>query len=187
MGRGIRGFREVEAGTDAGGAEPEASAASRSDNGEGGGTESILSSRSSWAGGGGGDVALGGLSLRELPPPGDATVKTGTPVALLLLETKATPKSSLSESTTSTLFPLLGRAGAGVDAMANGTAAMGEGEADGGGVDREATVGTAGVTASPPYLADLAFFRNLAKASRLDEVITKPAAARITEQRPIQI
>ena len=71
-------------------------------------------------------MALGGSSLRELPPPGDATVETGTPVALLLLETKATPKSSLSKSTTSTLFPLLRRAGAGVDAMANGTAAMGE-------------------------------------------------------------
>ena len=125
-------------------------------------------------------MALGGSSLRELPPPGDATVKTGTPVALLLLETKATPESSLSESTTNTLFPLLGRAGAGVDAMANGTAAMGEGERDGGGVGREATVGTAGATASPPSLADLAFFRNLARASRLDEVITEPAAARIT-------
>ena len=124
------------------------------------------------------DVALGGLSLRELPPPGDATVKTGTPVALLLLETKATPESSLSESTTSTLFALLGCARAGVDAMASGTAAMGEGEVDGGGVGREATVGTAGVTASPPSLADLAFFRNLARASRLDEVITEPAAAK---------
>jgi len=142
MGRGIRGLREVEAGTDAEGAEPEASAASRSGNGESGGIESILSSRSSWAGGGEGDVALGGSSLRELPPPGDATVKTGTPVALFLLETKATPESSLSESTTSTLFPLLGRAGAGVDAMANGTAAMGEGEVDGGGVGRGDRVST---------------------------------------------
>jgi len=142
MGRAIRGLREVEAGTDAGGAEPEASAALRSGNGEGGGTESILSSRSSWAGGGGGDVALGGLSRRELPPPEDATVKTGTPVALLLLEIKATPESSLSESTSSTLFPLLGRAGAGVDAMANGTAAMGEGEVDGGGVGRGDRVST---------------------------------------------
>jgi len=132
-------------------------------------------------------VALGGSSLRELPPPGDAAVKAGTPAALLLLETKAAPESSLSESITSTLFPLLGRAGTGVDAMANGTAAMGGGEADGGGVGREAMVGTSGATASPPPLVDFAFFKNLASASRLEEVITEPAAVRVTEQRPIQI
>jgi len=132
-------------------------------------------------------VALGRSSLRELPALGDATVKAGTPTTLLLLETKAAPESSLSESITSTLFPLLGRAGAGVDAMANGTAAMGEGVADGGGVGKEATIGTSGATASPPSLADFAFFKNLASASRLEEVITEPAAARITEQRPIQI
>ena len=79
-------------------------------------------------------MALGGSSLRELPPPGDAVDEVGRPVALLLWETRAVPESSLSESTTNTLFPLMGRAGAGVDAMANGTAAMGGGEADGGGV-----------------------------------------------------
>ena len=130
-------------------------------------------------------MALGGSSLREPPPPGDATVKVGTPAALLSWETKAAPESSLSESITSTLFPLLGRAGAGVDAMANGTAAMGGGEVDGGGVGREATVGTSGATTSPPPLADFAFFKNLASASRLEEVITEPAAVRVTEQSPI--
>ena len=183
MGRGIRGLREVEAGTDTGGAEPEASAASRHGNDESGGTESILSSRSSWAGGGGGDVALGGSSLREFPPPGDTADEAGRPVALLLWETRALPESSLSESTISTLFPLLGRAGAGVDAMANGTAAIGGGEADGGGVGREATVGTPEVTASPPSLADFAFFKNLARASRLEEVITEPAAAKNSREK----
>jgi len=61
--------------------------------------------------------------------------------------------------------------------MANGTAAMGGGEADGGGISREATVGTSKATASPPSLADFAFFKNLARASRLEEVITEPAAA----------
>ena len=132
-------------------------------------------------------MALGGSSLRELPPPGDAAVKVGTPATLLFLETKAAPESSLSESITSTLFPLLGRAGAGVDGMANGTAAMGGGETDGGGVGREVTVGTSGATTSPPPLADFAFFKNLASASRLEEVITEPAAVRVTEQRPIQI
>ena len=123
-------------------------------------------------------MALGGSSLREPPPPRDAAVKVRTPVALLLLETKAAPESSLSESITSTLFPLLGRAGAGVDAMANGTAAMGGGEADGGGIGREATVGTSEATTSPPSLVDFAFFKNLARASRLEEVITKPVTAK---------
>ena len=128
-------------------------------------------------------MALGGSSLRELPPPRDAAVKVGTLATLLVLETKAAPESSLSESITSTLFPLLGRAGAGVDAMANGTAARGGGETDGGGVGREATVGTSGATTSPPPLANFAFFKNLASASRLEEVIT----GRVTKQRPIQI
>ena len=116
-------------------------------------------------------MALGGSSLRELPPPGDAAVKVGTPAALLFLETKAAPESSLSESITSTLFPLLGHVGAGVDAMANGTAG----------------IVTSGATTSPPPLADFAFFKNLPSASRLEEVITEPAAVRVTEQRPIQI
>jgi len=62
--------------------------------------------------------------------------------------------------------------------MANGTAAMGEGEADGGGIGREATVGTSEATTSPPSLVDFAFFRNLARASRLEEVITEPATAK---------
>ena len=171
-------MREVEPGTDTGGAEPDASTASRCGNGEGGGTESILSSRSSWAGGGGGEVALGGSSLREFPSPGGAAGEAVRPVALLLWETRAVPESSLSESTISTLFPLSGRAEAGVDAMANGTAAIGGGEADGGGIGREATVGTSEATASPPSLVDFAFFKNLARASRLEEVITEPAAAK---------
>jgi len=62
--------------------------------------------------------------------------------------------------------------------MANGTAAMGGGEADGGGVGSEATVGTSEATASPPSLADFVFFKNLARASRLVEVITEPATAK---------
>ena len=132
-------------------------------------------------------MALEGSSLREPLPPGDAAVKVGTLAALFFLETKAAPESSLSESITNTLFPLLGSAGAGVDAMANGTATMGGGEADGGGVGREATVGMSGATTSSPPLADFAFFKNLASASRLEEVITEPAAVRVIEQRPIQI
>jgi len=132
-------------------------------------------------------VTLGGSSRREPPPPGDAADRAGTPVAFLFLKTRAPPESSLSEFITSTLFPLSGCAGAGVDAMANGTAAMGGGEAGGGGVGREATVGTSEATTSPPLLADFAFFKNLASASRLEEVITEPTAVRVTEQRPIQI
>ena len=117
-GRGIRGSQEEGAGVDARGAEPEASTTSRS--GSGGGTESAPSPCSSWTVRGGGDVALGGSFLREPPPPGDAADGVGTPVALLFLKTRAPPESSLSEFITSTLFPLSGRAGAGVDAMANG-------------------------------------------------------------------
>jgi len=177
MGRGIWGLRVEGAGVDAEGAEPEAAAASRE--GIGGGTESTPSSCSSRTVRGGGEVALGGSSWREPPSPGDAADRAGTPVAFLFLKTRAPPEPSLSEFITSTLFPLLGRAGARVDAMANGTAAMGGGETDGGGVGSEATVGTSATT-SPPPLVDFAFFRNLASASRLEEVITEPAAVRVT-------
>ena len=122
-------------------------------------------------------MALGGSSLREFPSPGGAAGEAGRPVAILLWETRAASESSLSESTINTLFPLLERAEAGVGAMANGTAAMGGGEADGGGIGRAATVGTSEATTSPPSLVDFAFFKNLARASRLEEVITEPATA----------
>jgi len=62
--------------------------------------------------------------------------------------------------------------------MANGIAAMGEGEADGGGIGREAMVGMSEATTSPPSLVDFAFLKNLARASRLEEVITEPATAK---------
>jgi len=133
-------------------------------------------------------VVLEGSSLREPLPLGDATDRVGTPVALLFLKTRAPPESSLSEFITSILFPLSGRAGAGVDAMANVTAAIGGGEADvwqvredSGGVCREATGtggvmgGTSGATVSPPPLVDFAFIKNLASASILEDVITEPA------------
>ena len=123
-------------------------------------------------------MALGGSSLREFPSPGGAASEAMRPVALLLWETRAVPESSQSESTINTLFPLLGRVEAGVDAMANGTAAMGGGEADGGEIGREATVGTSEATTSPPSLVDFVFFKNLARASRLEEVITEPATAK---------
>ena len=89
-------------------------------------------------------MALGGSSLEKPPPPGDAADRVRMPVALIFLKTRVPHESSLSEFITNTLFPLSGRAGAGVDAMANGTAAIGGGEADvwqvredGGGVCRE--------------------------------------------------
>jgi len=62
--------------------------------------------------------------------------------------------------------------------MANGTASMGGGEADGGGIGRAATVGASEATTSPPSLVDFAFFKNLARASRLEEVITELATAK---------
>jgi len=67
--------------------------------------------------------------------------------------------------------------------MANGTAAIGGREADGGGIGRQVTVGTSEATTSPPFLVDFAFFKNLARASRLEEVITEPAVAKNSKVR----
>ena len=69
------GAAETEAGT------VEASA------GGGGGADSTPSPLSSWTITGWGEVALGGLSLRDSPPYGDAAGRTGTLAALLLLKT----------------------------------------------------------------------------------------------------
>ena len=75
-----------------------------------------------------GEVALRGLSLRDSTPCGDAAGRMGTLAALLLLKTTPPPESSPSERTSSTLFPLSRGAGAGDEATASGTAAMGGGE-----------------------------------------------------------
>ena len=145
-------------------------------------------------------MALGGLSLRESTPPGDAVGRVGTLVALLFLKTKPPPESSLSEVISSTLFPLSGGAGAHVDAAASGIASMGEGEVgvwyvwgEDGGDGREVTddVGVVGGTSrarEPPLpLAGFICFKALASVRRLEESIIEPAPVRITKQRLIRV
>ena len=73
-------------------------------------------------------MALGGLSLKDSPPCGDAAGRMGTLAAILLLKTTPPPESSSSKRTSSTLFPLSRGAGAGDEATASGTVAMGGGE-----------------------------------------------------------
>jgi len=141
-------------------------------------------------------VALGGLSLRESTPPGDAVGRVGTLVALLFLKTKPPSESSLSEVISSTLFPLSRGAGANVDAAASGIASMGEGEVgvwyvwgEDGGDGREVTDtgevvgGTLRAREPPPPLAGFICFKALASVRRLEESIIEPASVRITKQR----
>ena len=110
-----------------GAAETEAGAAETSVGG-GGGADSAPSPLSSWTTVGGREVALGGLSLKESPPWGDAAGGMGTLAAFLLLKTSPPSESSSSERISNTLFPLSRGAGAGEEATTNGTAAMGGGE-----------------------------------------------------------
>ena len=95
--------------------------------GDGDVADSAPSSFSSWTIVGWGEVALGGLSLKDSPPCGNAAGRMGT-LAALLLKTTPPPESSSSERTSSTLFPLSRGAGAGDEATANGTVTMGGGE-----------------------------------------------------------
>ena len=88
-----------------GAAETEAGTAETSTGG-GGGADSAPSPFSSWTIVGWGEVALGGLSLKDSPPCGDAAGRMGTLAALLLLKTTPPPESSSSERTSNTLFPL---------------------------------------------------------------------------------
>ena len=96
--------------------------------GGGGGVDSAPSPLSSWTITGWGEVALGGLSLKDSPPCGDAAGRMGTLAAFLLLKNTPPSESSSSERTSNTLFPLSRGAGAGDEATASGTAAMGGGE-----------------------------------------------------------
>ena len=108
-----------------GAAETEAGTAETSAGG-GGGADSAPSPFSFWTIAGLGEVALGGLSLKDSPPCGDAAGRMGTLAAFLLLKTTPPSESSSSERTSNTLFPLSRGVGAGDEATASGTAAMGE-------------------------------------------------------------
>jgi len=94
----------------------------------GGGADSTPSPFSSWTIVGGGEVALGGLSLKESPPGSDDAGREGTLAAFLLLKDTTPSESSSSERISKTLFPLSRGVGARDEATASGTAAMGGGE-----------------------------------------------------------
>jgi len=96
--------------------------------GGGGGADSAPSPVSSWTIVGGREVALGGLSLKESPPWGDAAGRVGTLAAFLLLKGATPSESSSSDMISKTRFPLSRGVGAGDEATARGTAAMGGGE-----------------------------------------------------------
>ena len=96
--------------------------ATETSTGGGGGADSAPSPVSSWTIVGGREVALGGLSLKESPPWGDAAGRMGTLAAFLLLKGATPLESSSSNMITKTRFPL----SRGVGAW--GTAAMGGGE-----------------------------------------------------------
>jgi len=76
-----------------GAAETEAGTAETSAGG-GGGADSAPSPFSSWTIAGWGEVALGGLSLKDSPPYGDAAGRMGTLAAFLLLKTTPPSESS---------------------------------------------------------------------------------------------
>jgi len=96
--------------------------------GGGGGADSAPSPVSSWAIVGGREVALGGLSLKESSPWGDATGRMGTLAAFLLLKGATPSESSSSDIISKTRFPLSRGVGASDEATSRGTAAMGGGE-----------------------------------------------------------
>ena len=149
-----------------------------------------------------GDVALGGLSLRDLPRWGDADREEMTLLVLLLLKTYPSPEPSSSEGTMRTPLPLSRGAGVEVLATTSGTSAIGGGEL---GVWRLwgelvvwavcGEVGLCGVSggflsamevSEAPAFAEVALvraFKALARARRLDESITEATPRQAKEQR----
>ena len=93
-----------------------------------GGADSAPSPLSSWRIIGGSEVALGGLSIKGFPPCDGVSTKRGTRADFLLLKGATPPDSSSSDRISKTLFPLSRGVGAGDEAAARGTAAIGEGE-----------------------------------------------------------
>ena len=81
--------------------------------GGGGGAESAPSPPSSWSVVGGSEVALGGLSMKEFPPWGDASTRRGTRADFLLLKGATPSESSSSDRISKTRFPLSRGVGAG--------------------------------------------------------------------------
>ena len=96
--------------------------------GGGGGADSAPSPLSSWRIIGGSEVALGGLSIKGFPPCGGVSTRRGTRADFLLLKGATPSDSSSSDRISKTLFPLSRGVGAGDEAAARGTAAIGGGE-----------------------------------------------------------
>jgi len=157
--------------------------------GVGEGADSAPTPLSPWIVAGRGEEALGGLSLKESPPCAEAAGGVGTLAALLLLKTSPPSESSSSERISNTLFPLSRGVGAGDEATAKGTAAMGGGEPGvcrhgglcGGGEDEPSggsvvgpVVGTEGAWGAPALAARAAFIA-FAKIILLEAPITDPA------------
>jgi len=157
--------------------------------GVGVGVWSAPSPLSPWTVAGIGVEALGGLSLRELPPWGEAVGGVGTLAAVLLLKTSPPSESSSSEIISNTLFPLFRGVGDGDAATAKGTAAMGGGEPGvcrcgrlcGGGEDEpsggsvvRSAVGTEGAWGASALAARAAFIA-FANIILLEAPITDPA------------
>ncbi|XP_068476751.1 uncharacterized protein [Phaseolus vulgaris] len=170
-----------------------------------GGADSTPSPLSSWRTIGGSEVALGGLSIKGFPPCGDASTGRGTRADFLLLKGATPSDSSSSDRISKTLFPLSRGGGAGDEAAARGTAAIGEGElgvgsksepdgdvgdgleaasavTGGGGVGAGGRIGLATGLEETPALAARASFSAFANIILLEAPITDPTSRQAKQQ-----
>ncbi|XP_068503925.1 uncharacterized protein [Phaseolus vulgaris] len=170
-----------------------------------GGADSAPSPLSSWRTIGGSEVALGGLSIKGFPPCGDASTGRGTRADFLLLKGATPSDSSSSDRISKTLFPLSRGGGAGDEAAARGTAAIGEGElgvgsksepdgdvgdgleaasavTGGGGVGAGGRIGLATGLEEMPALAARASFSAFANIILLEAPITDPTSRQAKQQ-----
>ena len=154
---------------------------------------------------GGSEVALEGLSIKGFPPCGGVSTKRGTRADFLLLKGATPPDSSSSDRISKTLFPLSRGVGAGDEAAARGTAAIGEGElgvgstsepggdvgdglkapsavTDGGGVRAGGRIGLAVGLEEAPALPARASFSAFANIILLETPITDPTTRQTKQQ-----
>ncbi|XP_068497694.1 uncharacterized protein [Phaseolus vulgaris] len=170
-----------------------------------GGADSAPSLLSSWRIIGGSEVALGGLSIKGFPPCGGVPAKRGTRADFLLLKGATPSVSSSSDRISKTLFPLSRGVGAGDEAAARGTSAIGEGELGvgstsepggdvgdgleapsavigGGGVGADGRIGLAVGLEEAPALAARASFSAFANIILLETPITDPTPRQTKQQ-----
>ena len=170
-----------------------------------GGADSAPSPLSSWRIIGGSEVSLGGLSIKGFPPCGGVPAKRGTRADFLLLKGATPSVSSSSDRISKTLFPLSRGVGAGDEAAARGTAAMGEGElgvgstsepggdvgdgleapsavTGGGGVGAGGRIGLAAGLEEAPALAARASFSAFANIILLETPIINPTPRQTKQQ-----